>query len=347
MLTNNYPIQLFTERVIINSEQELIKLIDEYNCKKTIYYSLYSPTKKLTSNQCCNQQQDSYHFCNTKIDKICFDIDNLNSLEVIRKFHIYCLKNNLKHLLLFSGSKGFHVYIFTKNYNNLKNTKTSLTNAHNYFIRELNLKVNGNGNSDVDSHILGDISRLMRFPNTLHMDSKLYSIPLQTEDIVLGKSHIMKKAEKQCFKFIYYGEELLDMKQFDNKFIEVQKIPENNMYNVEVSIDKKKVLDDFPPCLQNILTQPYIYWRPRFHIIKYLQHVGYSEAEINLIIKNFTEGKKHPQKLHDNFQHYLKERQFIYVKKNNALFSCQKVKQDGLCPVQGLCKKIQEKPLYL
>ena len=64
-------------------------------------------------------------------------------------------------------------------------------------IKELNLKVNGNGNSDADSHILGDVSRLMRYPNTLHMESKLFCIPLITEDLILGKNHIMQKARKQ------------------------------------------------------------------------------------------------------------------------------------------------------
>ena len=344
-LTSNFPIQLFTERFTIFNEQELYEVVNAYNKKKTIYYSIYSCDEKKDNKCNCNQEITDWHFCNTNIDKIVFDIDNLNSLNIVKKFHSYLLKHNLKHLILFSGAKGFHVYIFTQTLHKLKNPKNTLLNAHNYFINQLNLKVNSNGNSDIDSHILGDVSRLMRFPNTLHLDSKLYCIPLTTEDLILGKSHIMNKAQKQNFIFTFYGKELLEISNFDNNII--KQINMTRTEKIVVSIDKQKILDTLPPCLQNILVQPYVYWDDRFHPLKYFLDSGYTDNEINLIMQNFLEGKKHPLKQHDNYLHYLKENQLQYLKNNKSLFSCKKIKSQNLCPVSGLCDNIKKNPLYL
>ena len=349
-LTTNFPIQVTSNRNLINTQEELLNFINQYNTKLTLYYSIYHCQLKTNLNTCCNIEQNNYHFCNTKIDKICFDIDNLNSLEIIKKFHVYCLKNNLKHLILFSGQKGFHIYIFTKNFSNLKNPNQSLLNSHNFFIKELNLKVNGNGNSDVDSHILGDVSRLMRYPNTLHISSNLYCIPITTEDLILGKNHIMNKAQKQNFNFTYYGNELFDVSKFDNNvhIYHPQMVNFEDKEKVVISIDKQKFLNELPPCLQNILVMPYVYWKQRFFVLKYLQHSSFSDKEIDLIIKIFLVGKKHPIHEHDNYQHYLKERQFQYVKNNKSLFSCKNVKENLLCPIKnGLCSKIREHSIYL
>lgn len=344
-LINKFPIQVTTERILINNETELYDFINKYNQKTTLYYSLYDVEQKI--NGCsCSILLNNYHSCNTKnLNKICFDIDNLNALSIVKSMHLNLLKSNTKHLILFSGEKGFHVYIFTQNYSNLKTPKNTLQNAHSYLIQQFNIK---NG-IDVDSHIIGDINRLMRIPNTLHINSKLYCIPITTEDLILGKNHIMNKAKEQNFKFIYYGTQLLDIKQFDNGYI--NHIPPTYSFvdkeKVEISINKQELLNELPPCLQNILVQPYIHWSERFHVIKYLQHIGYANGEIDFFMKQFLEGKKHPQKGHDNFEHYIKERQNMYIQRNRSVFSCDKIKNQNLCPVQGLCSKIQEKQLYL
>jgi len=250
-------------------------------------------------------------------------------------------------LLLFSGEKGFHIYIFTKNFSNLKNPKQALLNSHKFFIQQLNLKVNSNGNSDVDSHILGDISRLMRFPNTTHLSSKLFCAPITTEDLVLGKSHILNKAQKQCFDFTYYGNDFFDISKFDNGNI-VEYKQEIQKFDIKIDVNVGAVLKDFPPCLKIMLSQDYVYWRQRFHILKYLIARGYGDYEINLIMKEFLSGKKHPIKVHDNYEHYLKERQLEYVRRNASLFSCKKIKDESSCPISvGFCDLIIEKPIYL
>jgi len=231
-LIQNFPIQVTDNRVLIKSHKEFLDFVDKYNTKITLYYSLYSPQLKTHSNTCCNIEQNKYHFCNAKIDKICFDIDNLNALSIIKNMHKFLLQENLKHLILFSGEKGFHLYIYTKNYESLTTPKNALLNSHNFLISKMNLK---NG-IDVDHHIIGDVSRLMRIPNTLHLNSKLYCIPLTTEDLILGKQHIMQKAKKQNFIYTTYGLELFDIKKFDNGFVK-HIIPQIETPKIEIRPD--------------------------------------------------------------------------------------------------------------
>jgi len=97
-----------------------------------------------------------------------------------------------------------------------------------------------------------------------------------------------------------------------------------------------------------MLSQDYVYWRERFHVLKYLIERTYGDYEIDLIMKEFLSGKKHPIKNHDNYEHYLQERQLQYVRRNSSLFSCKKIKDESLCPIEfGLCDLIKKKPLYL
>ena len=344
-LINKFPIQVTTERILINDENELYDFINKYNQKTTLYYSLYDVEQK--TNGCnCSAALYNYHSCNTKnLSKICFDIDNLNALPIIKNMHLHLLKQNLKHLILFSGEKGFHLYIFTQDYSNLKNPKITLQNAHAYLIKQFNIK---NG-IDVDNHIIGDINRLMRIPNTQHINSKLYCIPITTEDLILGKNHIMNKAKQQNFKFTYYGTKLLDIKQFDNGYSNY--IPPQYDFvdkeKVVISINKQKLLDELPPCLQDIFMLKYVFWNERFHPLKYLSDNGYSDAEIREIMKTFLEDKKHPIRGTSNFSEDIITTQLRYLRKNKSFFSCSRIKRDNLCPVQGLCDKIKEKPIYL
>ena len=95
------------------------------------------------------------------------------------------------------------------------------------------------------------------------------------------------------------------------------------------------------------MLKSYVCWRERFFVIKYLQHDGYSNYEIDSVMKTFLSGKKHPVKGHDNYEHFVEEKQLFYVTRNSSLFSCSAVKEVNLCPVMGLCDKIKENPLYI
>src|SRR3990172_2612480 len=96
-LINSFPREVgFTARVLVKSMNEFINLIDKYNGIKTIYFSVFL----------CTEERD---YDNSKINLIPFDFDHHNTEEIL-KFSDYCLNQDLFHMILFSGNKGFHFY---------------------------------------------------------------------------------------------------------------------------------------------------------------------------------------------------------------------------------------------
>ena len=168
-LFNNFPIQVGKDRSIVRNETELLKCITAWNGKKTLYYTLYQCQIKINDKCLCPRQIKDWHFCNSDIDKLVFDNDTFN-IKLMKKIHLDLLQSNIRHCILFSGNKGFHPYIFTQHGENLKNSKIALTNAHHYFIKRWGVEAE----NEFDTHIIGDIARPMRIPNTKNLESRLY-----------------------------------------------------------------------------------------------------------------------------------------------------------------------------
>ena len=350
-----YPIQVTTNRFLVETEKDFIDFVNKYNTKISLYYSLYKCSKKVNANCSCSIGIDKYHSCNGLIDKVFFDNDTFDIANIL-KVHEFLLKINYRHLIIFSGYKGFHLYIFTQNYENIKYSKTVLLLVQKYLINLLKLGVKDY--LIIDTQVLYDVNRIVRIPNTLNLKSKLYCIPISYDDLLKGKEHILNKAKKQNFIFNYYGEIFLDMKIFDkihNKNIQVETekkyINMDNSIdkNVRIDINKSKILEDIPPCLQNFLLNSYTNWRQRFWIIKWFVDKGYSKQEIKEIMKEFLSLKFKLNTNQNNYEHFLQERQLDYVFKSLSLFSCSKIKSELCCPLQNIkdkCSQIIEDPIY-
>lgn len=315
-LIENWPREIgIPYRKMIRNKNEFWENINLFNGLKTIYYSLYN----------CNEE-GSYENC--LIDKLWFDMDNDNSLKCILNFHKKL--KNLKHLLIFSG-RGFHVYIFTKGYEFIKNKKDCLYNAQLNMLKFIGLKEK----IDIDERPLGDIARIVRVPNTQHIETKKFCITLTEEDLEKGLDWIKEKAKKPCYEFTYYGNELFDISKFDierTEKIEMIKIPEN----VKIEIDRNSLLKNIPVCISNMMIKDYVDWDSRYHIISYFRDRGYIIQETNEILIKYLKGKiKHG---HDNYEHcILTEKQLQYLYKRPELFfSCDRIKKDGHC-IEG-CK---------
>ena len=127
-LIPSFPRELaFPKRKLILTETEFYNQVNHYNKLKPIYFSLYL----------CNNKRN---FDNTHIDKIFFDFDIDKKLgnikqqqkditKQVKRFSDYLKDKNFKHLICFSGRKGFHVYIFTSNYENIVHKKDTIYNA--------------------------------------------------------------------------------------------------------------------------------------------------------------------------------------------------------------------------
>lgn len=90
--------------------------------------------------------------------------------------------------IFFSGKKGFAIYLHCEPADILpKYKKAVLRKVQRHIIEECNLKT-------ADPHVVGDLSRVSRIPNTKHQDNDLHCI--QIKDIRNSMSDIIKKAER-------------------------------------------------------------------------------------------------------------------------------------------------------
>lgn len=151
-LFNRFPREFGRGRTTVNSYDELVRRIELHNGLRDVFVSLYDT--------------------NFVIDKIFFDIDskNLNRAFFDTRILIGRIeKCGYPYIPVFSGRKGFHIYIPIMPWKapNLETAKTIL--------RDIQEKLAGDIES-ADKHVFGDIRRLVRYPNTLNGNN--YCVPL-------------------------------------------------------------------------------------------------------------------------------------------------------------------------
>ena len=113
------------------------------------------------------------------IDRIAFDID-ASSLFTARKvaLKLCSILNSLElqPVIVFSGRKGFHVYVFLSPKQMNKAFARCITRL---LCLELTKEL-----QFVDTHLFGNVRGMLRVPNTLHHSSRHYAIPLTQEELV-------------------------------------------------------------------------------------------------------------------------------------------------------------------
>ncbi len=122
------------------------------------------------------------------IDKIFFDIDSSSglkgSVEDAKKLYSHLLVKDLNVIPIITGKKGFHFYVLLKP-KRYKNAKTLLTKATYSILYDVFGCDNGKINvATVDPHIIGDIRRISRIPNTLRPPENLTWCTYLPEDWV-------------------------------------------------------------------------------------------------------------------------------------------------------------------
>lgn len=330
LIINNFPREIaFPQRKLCLNEEQFYKLVNRYNKLRDIYYSLYA----------CGKEQD---FDKVVIDKAIFDFDDAdlnNLIPQILKLSDYLLKNNIKHLLVFSGNKGFHVYVFTKNGGNLNYPKDALYNFHYYIKQILNITP--------DTKLFGDIKRIFRMPNTWHTIGECYCIPITRKDLTKGVEHIKNKAAKQCFNFKIYGKELLNLAPYDK--LRPKPLPLNMIeadYNIEVN---DGVLNRMPYCMKRVLLNVDNVggWEGRYEFAKYCRDKGFPMNMTDRIAQKYFGVVKRGDNLNNNYEHFNKVKALIYAySKGEFVRNCESLYEMGIC--KGKCDKYVEGgfPLY-
>tara|TARA_Y100000034_G_scaffold136342_1_gene212300 strand:- start:2784 stop:3761 length:978 start_codon:yes stop_codon:yes gene_type:complete len=312
-LLNYFPREIANPyRVKVYNKEELFSYANKWNRHYDCYYSLYD--------------NKNYY-----IDKAVYDIDSNTSFEVIKKFHKFFVKEDIKHLIVFSGN-GFHFYFFTTKYKNLKKPKEALRNVHLYFIKVLNLTYGSNGD-DVESKLIGDIKRIIRIPNTYNKKANLYCIPLSSKDLEKNIFFLRDKAKSQNFEYIYYGSKYVNLSKFDSDKIE-QKTNSIGFSNVDIKYISKFTINDFHDCVKKLLLNPKLVKNQhRFFFAKYCREKLVSPEVCDKFAKKYWDSELDSSGKKTKYQEFVEEKQIQYAyKKDDTFFpDCDYLKTLDLC----------------
>lgn len=116
------------------------------------------------------------------------------------------------------------------------------------------------------------------------------------------------------------GKNLVDVSNYD-----VQKMPTQYTH---INASKIVVKNEYPPCIERMLSNPNLGYYERGQLILYLRDDGYSFYEIITILKSVLSPEK--------YYHCTEEEnqpEYLYYGREEMLFAnCQTLNDNGLCP---------------
>lgn len=294
------------QRFIIHSQKEMCNLLNTYNGIKKFFMSVYKPIF-------CDDPDQRFDKVNINI--IMFDFDDKDRYTHANKLHHWCLKNGIRHLVVFSG-KGYHIYISTCNGSNLVNPKSALYNAQKLLINKLGITC--------DEKIIGNTAQMCRVINSFNTRRGRFCIPITKEDMDFGHDYIKEKAKKQNWEVKYYGRKHFDISNYDSKAIENgDKIVLDEESKKQINADEE--LKKLPPCISNMLHNKITGYNDRYDIILCMKEIGYLKGEVIKILEAYLPPHK--------FKHCIREeKQVNYIfRRDELMFSCERLKKRNLC----------------
>ena len=288
-------------RDVVYKQSTIDYFVDVFNGKTHIYESVY-------------YFEDEPNPDKAIIDKIYLDFDAQDDgfFESTKKVAKYLHDRDIKFYIRFSG-RGFHIFIMLDQQKCLKNPKVAIKQYVRYLHEETN--------SSSDPAIIGDITRLVRIPNTINIKSHKYCIAI-TYDMLMNydydKIYQLASHKGPCYDY-YNGHKLLDISKWDG-----EKYIKNN---ASYTVNTKAILsNDIPPCIQKMMEDKNLGWKNRTFVITCLRDLGYTRDEIESILHSFLTEEKF---YHSVFEEKQLER---LVDVEDTLFaSCKTLKEYDLC----------------
>lgn len=306
-LFNTFPREFGVKRTFVTNQEDFKKLINQFNGIKDCYSSLYPVISKGKRNI-------------TSIDKMFFDFDNVGTCwESTLKLHRWLIKHQYKHVILLSGG-GFHIYVYTTK-TPLIYAKNALKTAQHYITKQANVTIGKPKESDVDEHVIGDIARIARIPNTYNMKRKRFCIYILPEDLNKTFDELKTLAKNQRKESHIFGNKLFDIIKFDTKPIFIETI------DLEVSdtpVELKNVngiLKLLPPFIRGLLLNHQCGWEDRKHMIIAMREVGLTYNMILELCRKYWTPEKfqHAMISEENQIRYVYHRQDLYFSKWQTL----------------------------
>ena len=245
---------------VVSSWGEMKRYVELHNGVTDVYVCLYD--QSLT------------------IDKIFFDLDSpvlQNALFSLRELVKRLEELNLPYIPLFSGRKGFHVYIPVKPWTppNIETAKAVL--------RDVQESLAGNIR-EADKHVFGDVRRKVRFPNTLNNGN--YCVPLPPEGVWWPLSKIIDYA-KQPHE-VDYNLTPVDLLKLSD--VEEVSVPARHDLEPEATYTSlpsfRLVARMIRPCVARVLAvdkePPHMV---RVDLVAELRYLGFTEEQVFEVIK--------------------------------------------------------------
>lgn len=258
------------KRKIITDKEEYLNFITNNNGINNLYETVYKFKYLKTKFQ--------VDYDSAIVDKMFFDCDGKNAWEVAKQFHEYLVKENIKHYMKQSSYMKFHIYPCCKG--NPSNKKEALYTA----MCELALNAGLNYGRpstefDLDMATFGDLARICPIPGTYKPNRKSYCNYITKEDLY-DEEKLKEKAKSPGGRKIYYGEEKIDLNQYDDltKYKNYSTIS-FECENFKEEFDEVQV-NVLPPFIKKILSNYNNYcddYKNRWRCAIFMRDFGYSE----------------------------------------------------------------------
>lgn len=248
------------------------------------------------------------------IERCFFDFDD--SVEDVKIFVKYLIEKDIKFSIYFSGH-GWHIYVYCKGIGNASN------------LRVLQLFLLNEAKVMCDPHVLGDLQRVSRIPNTWNFSAEKFCIPIKIED--LGNEN--SSSQQECYNV--YGNEIINLEEYTEDHYDYLK-PEI-VPNLHISGDILLI-----PCMKNIVSKINPRHDERFLLAVYLSFAVRNGKDLYCFnSKDIIEKILDFMKM--NCQHWLdfnegKTRYYLnnIIPKFNPLVNCKFIKAKGCCIECGL-----------
>lgn len=298
-------------RIPVYSQRQINEYRRLYSSKKDLYLSVYEyrcSAKELIAPSTAH------------VDKIFLDFDydeEMKFFEDVKTVAKFLYEIGAKFKIRFSG-RGFHLFIYLTD-TKLKHPQQAIRG----WVKDLHNKTN----TKSDPSVVGDLRRVSRMIGTMNMKTHLHCIPLDY-------AHLMNFTyEAICemaieWQPIYNGDAIEEW-IVDGALIDISSYDTNTVKPVSYNIQPQqiKVIDGFPPCIENMLKNPNLGYYERGQLIIYLRDDGYSFYEILTILKTILSEEKYYHCTEDENQP-----EYLYYIREKLLFgNCETQKENGIC----------------
>ena len=261
-LFKRFPRDVDYPRKVVYNYEELKRFVELTNGIKSVYVALYDHT--------------------FIIDKIFFDFDSKDitlAFEDVKTFIKRLNEYNYPFIPVFSGRKGFHVYVLLKPWTppNVETAKAVLRDLQQALAGDL---------TTCDRNIFGDIRRLTRYPNTLNKTN--YCVPLPYDFVNWNISQIIDYAKSQR-EIDYEIKNLPSINAFIDNINEYTNAP-SKLKPLHEIVDMPPLLylvkPLIRPCIfESVTIEPDPPHIVRLSLVTELMYYGWSKESIHELIK--------------------------------------------------------------